>query len=133
VDGTGSRAVWLTAEGPYGAWLRLFLVLNDQVGILDASGGPTAKKRRTAELERLRNQEGVRWGPLPPAYARALIAETAALHGERPLPGEFLPWQAILTGPPAPRPLILEHLDPAEIREDPTLLDHSGGDGNPFL
>ena len=126
VDGTGSRAVWLTGEGPYGAWLRLSLVLNDQEGILDATGGAMAKKRLTAELERLRGQERVRWIPLPPAYARALIAEAAVLHGERPLPGEFLQWQAVLAGPPAPRLLILEHLDPAEIREDPTLLDHSG-------
>ncbi len=126
VDGTGSRAFWLTAEGAYGEWLRLTLVLNDQVGILDAVGGPIAKKRIAAELQHLNRHEHSRWIPLPPDYTPGLISEALALHTSEVPHREFLRWQALLEGPPISRPLILEHLDPDQIRADPTLLDHSG-------
>lgn len=125
VDGTGSRAFWLAAEGAYGEWLRLTLVLNDQVGILDAVGGPIAKKRITVELQHLNRHEHPRWIRLPPDYTRGLISEALALHTGEPPHGEFLRWQAFLGGPPTSRLLIAEHLDPERIRADPTLLDHS--------
>ena len=126
VDGTGSRALWLLAEGSYGEWLRLSLVLNDQVGILDSAGGPIPKKRIAAERQHLESRAGGRWIPLPPDYARGLIAETVGIHRDRPLPAEFLRWRDWLVGLPIARPLIYEWLDPEAIRADPTLLDHSG-------
>lgn len=126
VDGTGSRAFWLVAEGPYGQWLRLSVVLNDQVGILDAAGGPIAKKRIAEEFQHLQTHAELRWLSLPPDYTRGLIAEAIGVQtGESP-PGDFLRWRSFLVGLPISRPLILDALDPEGIRADPALLDHSG-------
>ena len=126
VDGTGSRALWLLAEGPYGQWLRLSLVLNDQLGILDTVGGPIAKKRIAGELEHLQSSRERPWISLPPSYTQGLIAEAVALEKDHPVPKEFLRWQSVLVGLPISKPLILDCLDPEEIRADPTLLDHPG-------
>lgn len=125
IDGTGSRAFWLVAEGPYGQWLRLSVVLNDQVGILDATGGPITKKRIAEEFQHLKTHGELRWISLSPDYTRGLIAEAAGVQGDEPPPKDFLRWQSFLVGLPISRPLILENLDPEGIRADPTLLDHS--------
>ena len=51
IDGSGSRAAWILFEGGLGGGLRLCsLILNDEAGIMDAAGGPIARKRLEAEL-----------------------------------------------------------------------------------
>ena len=46
IDGSGSRAAWILFEGGLGGGLRLCsLILNDEAGIMDAAGGPIARKR----------------------------------------------------------------------------------------
>ncbi len=126
VDGTGSRAFWLVAEGPYGQWLRLSVVLNDQVGILDAVGGPIAKKRIAEEFQHLQTHGELRWISLPPDYTRGLIAEAVGVQRDESPPGDFLRWRSFLVGLPISRPLILDDLDPEGIRADPTLGRASG-------
>jgi len=54
IDGSGSRAAWILFEGGLGGGLRLCsLILNDEAGIMDAAGGPIARKRLEAELRGL--------------------------------------------------------------------------------
>lgn len=126
VDGSGSRAVWILFEGAFGGLALCALIVNDQAGVLEAAGGAISKKRLESELRALRQSQKLPWVELPPARAKALVAEALALHarlGSEP-PAEFSPWQrffADVDGPASPG--TPREPEPAG-GDDPALLDH---------
>ncbi|HSL49956.1 MAG TPA: hypothetical protein VK878_12885 [Candidatus Deferrimicrobiaceae bacterium] len=100
IDGSGSRAAWILFEGGLGGGLRLCsLILNDEAGIMDAAGGPIARKRLEAELRGLRESQKLPWVEVDGHRACALVADALALHerlGTVP-PPEFARWRKIFT------------------------------------
>lgn len=127
LDGTGCRGLWLALQGSFGEWLLLSFVLSDEAGILDFQGGPIARKRLDAEVERLESSP-LPWVDLPPAAGLGLVAEALARHAANgaPPPGEFARWLLALDLPEAPPPpLVYDLLDREAIAGDPGLLDHS--------
>jgi len=96
IDGSGSRAAWILFEGGLGGGLRLCsLILNDEAGIMDAAGGPIARKRLEAELRGLRERQKLPWVEVDGRRACALVADALALHerlGTVP-PPEFARWR----------------------------------------
>ncbi|HEY6097982.1 MAG TPA: hypothetical protein VIW03_01040 [Anaeromyxobacter sp.] len=101
IDGSGSRAAWILFEGGLGGGLRLCsLILNDEAGIMDAAGGPIARKRLEAELRRLRESQKLPWVEVDGGRACALVAQALALHerlGTVP-PPEFARWRKSFAG-----------------------------------
>ena len=61
IDGSGSRAVWVLFDGALGGLALCSLIVNDEVGILDAAGGEITKKRLEAELAGLRASQKLPW------------------------------------------------------------------------
>ncbi|MBI3028536.1 MAG: hypothetical protein HYY64_03390 [Candidatus Rokubacteria bacterium] len=121
VDGSGSRAIWILFEGPFGGWALCALIVNDQAGVLEAAGGAISKKRLEGELRSLRESQKLPWVESPPARATALVAAALALHarlGTEP-PPEFSRWRGFFAEVPTPAEPEPPPLD------DPTLLDHS--------
>ena len=105
IDGSGSRAAWILFEGGLGGGLRLCsLILNDEAGIMDAAGGPIARRRLEAELRGLRESQKLPWVEVDGRRACALVADALALHerlGTVP-PPEFARWRKHFVAPPAP-------------------------------
>ena len=101
IDGSGSRAAWILFEGGLGGGLRLCsLILNDEAGIMDAAGGPIARKRLEAELRGLRESQKLPWVEVDGGRACALVAQALALHerlGTVP-PPEFARWRKSFGG-----------------------------------
>jgi hypothetical protein len=99
IDGSGSRAAWILFEGGLGGGLRLCsLILNDEAGIMDAAGGPIARKRLEAELRGLRESQKLPWVEVDGPRACALVADALALHerlGTVP-PPEFARWRKLM-------------------------------------
>jgi hypothetical protein len=96
IDGSGSRAAWILFEGGLGGGLRLCsLILNDEAGIMDAAGGPIARKRLEAELRGLRESQKLPWVEVDGSRACALVAQALALHGRLGTvpPPEFARWR----------------------------------------
>jgi len=131
IDGSGSRAVWILFEGSYGGRVLCSLVINDQVGILEAGGGGISKKRLDAEIKALRDSSGISWVEIPASRAVGLVVQALERHdSSSPLPREFARWRHLFTPGPSselaaapavpPDPSLLD-----EIRRDPTLIDHS--------
>jgi hypothetical protein len=103
IDGSGSRAAWILFEGGLGGGLRLCsLILNDEAGIMDAAGGPIARKRLEAELRGLRESQKLPWVEVDGRRACALVADALALHerlGTVP-PPEFARWRRLFAAAP---------------------------------
>ena len=103
IDGSGSRAAWILFEGGLGGGLRLCsLILNDEAGIMDAAGGPIARKRLEAELRGLRESQKLPWVEVDGRRACALVADALTLHerlGTVP-PPEFARWRKIFAAAP---------------------------------
>ena len=122
IDGTGSRAVWILFEGGLGGQLMLCsLILNDEVGVLEAAGGAITRKRLDTELRLLREHQKLPWVESDPARACALVGLALALHARRATepPSEFGRWRRFFALPEAP-------LDAAPTVEvDLPLLDRS--------
>jgi hypothetical protein len=128
IDGSGSRGVWILVEGGLGGGLSLCsLILNDEAGILDATGGPTTRRRLDAEVGALSREPGLPWVETDPAHAARLVAEALAVHaraGTRP-PATFERWRSALepaaeaAGPEPPGG------EPAAPPPDPALVDRS--------
>jgi hypothetical protein len=101
IDGSGSRAAWILFEGGLGGGLRLCsLILNDEAGIMDAAGGPIARRRLEAELRMLRESQKLPWVEVGGRRACALVADALALHerlGTVP-PPEFARWRKLFAG-----------------------------------
>jgi hypothetical protein len=117
IDGSGSRAVWILFEGGLGGGLRLCsLILNDEAGIMDAAGGPIARKRLEAELRGLRESQKLPWVEVDGHRACALVADALALHerlGTVP-PPEFGRWRRVF----ASAPQLLGEAQPKASRAD---------------
>jgi len=119
IDGSGSRAAWILFEGGLGGGLRLCsLILNDEAGIMDAAGGPIARKRLEAELRGV-EVDGRR--------ACALVADTLALHerlGTVP-PPEFARWRRLFAAASAAAPQLQGDLRPklGEAQPQPSRTD----------
>jgi len=115
IDGSGSRAAWILFEGGLGGGLRLCsLILNDEAGIMDAAGGPIARKRLEAELRGLRESQKLPWVEVDGRRACALVADALALHerlGTVP-PPEFARWRRLFAAAGAPQ-------FPADLRPKP--------------
>jgi hypothetical protein len=107
IDGSGSRAVWILFEGPYGGGALCSLILNDVVGITEVAGGDITKRRLEAELASLRAAQKLPWVEAEPARAVGLVAESLAIHRERGTapPSAFGRWQPFFADAPAPEPL----------------------------
>jgi len=113
IDGSGSRAVWILFEGGLGSGLRLCsLILNDEAGIMDAAGGPIARKRLDAELRALRESQKLPWVEVDGRRACALVADALALHGRLGTvpPPEFARWRRLFAAAPQ---------SPGELRPKP--------------
>src|SRR5262245_44042152 len=103
IDGTGSRAVWILFEGGLGGQLQLCsLILNDEVGILEAAGGSITRKRLDAELRLLREHQKLPWVESDPTRACALVSEALSLHARigTPPPPEFERWRRFFAESP---------------------------------
>ena len=132
IDGSGSRAVWILFEGGFGGGLRLCsLILNDEAGVMDAAGGPIARKRLEAELRALRESQKLPWVEVDGRRACALVSDALALHerlGTVP-PPEFARWKKLVLGeaqPQASRADKQEMLTGASVpTADPALLEQS--------
>ncbi len=106
IDGSGSRALWLLFGGGIGGGLRLCsLILNDEVGILEAAGGPISRKRLDAELRRLREHQKLPWVEVDAGPACDLVLEALALHGHAGTapPPEFARWRRLFGQRPDPQ------------------------------
>ena len=127
IDGSGSRALWVLFEGRYGDISLCSVIINDQVGIVEAAGGAISKKRLDAELEALRESHKLPWVEIPAPNALGLMARALRLHeskGGHP-PAEFSRWRPLFDTHAGYTPPIESVLDPVEIRGDPALLDRS--------
>lgn len=124
VDGSGSRAVWLLFEGAWGGQALCSLIVNDEVGVMDAAGGEISKKRLEAELGALRASQKLPWVEVEPAMALAVVGEAVALHrahGSAP-PAAFGRWaRRFAPSPPPPLPDVVP--DPALVERAPALLE----------
>jgi len=106
IDGSGSRAVWILFEGPYGGGALCSLILNDVIGITEVAGGDITKRRLEAELASLRAAQKLPWVEAEPARAVGLVAESLLIHHERGTapPSAFGRWQPFFADAAAPEP-----------------------------
>ena len=124
VDGSGSRAVWVLFETATGGLELCSLIVNDEVGIVDAAGGEITKKRLETELATLRASQKLPWLEVEPPRALQAVGEALDLHrvrGTSPPPA-FQRWERLFV-PAGPAPLVTGAADPAAIEQAPALLE----------
>jgi hypothetical protein len=122
VDGSGSRAVWVLFEGALGGWALCSLIVNDEVGVIDAAGGEITKKRLETELAALRASQKLPWVEVEPARALQVVGEAVAAHHARQTapPAAFQRWERFFAPAEAPPlPALVER--GAELLELPEL------------
>ena len=125
IDGTGSRAVWIVFEASFGALRLCSLILNDELGILDAAGGDITKKRLERELTELAASQKLPWVETDPGRASGLVAEALAHHlrvATAP-PVAFERWRSLFDTVPAAQPPALPSADLALVERSAELLD----------
>jgi len=125
IDGTGSRASWILFEGAFGALRLCSLILNDEIGILDAAGGDITKKRLEHELAELAASQKLPWVEIDPERASGLVAEALARHrhaGTAP-PAAFERWRSFFDRVPVAEPPAPPLADPALVERSAELLD----------
>ena len=126
VDGSGSRAVWIVFEGPYGGLRLCSLILNDVIGVTDVAGGDITRKRLDRELAALRASQKLPWVETDPTRAVGLVAEALASHAANATspPSAFMSWRASFAAAhPAEPPALAESADPALLEKSATLLE----------
>jgi hypothetical protein len=125
IDGRGSRTLWIVFEVRYGQLSLCSVVVNDQAGIVEVTGGPISKKRLDSELKTLREKQGLPWVEAPAELAVGLVLEAIPLG---PAPAEFAHWRQRFSGASSPGPSG-RHWEIASLteaaRHDLTLVDHS--------
>ena len=124
VDGSGSRAVWVLFEGPWGGLALCSLIVNDEAGVLDVAGGEITKKRLETELAGLRASQKLPWVEVEPARALAVVGEAVAIHrarGTRP-PAAFGRWERLFP-PTEPAALPARAADAALVDRAASLLE----------
>jgi hypothetical protein len=124
IDGTGSRALWVLFERPAGGHSLCSLIVNDQIGVVDAAGGDISKKRLETELAALRASQKLPWIEVEPARALQAVGEALAVHraqGTAP-PEAFQRWDRLFS-PAEPLPLPTAAPDPALVERSHELLD----------
>src|SRR5262245_9577753 len=124
IDGSGSRAVWMVFDGAQGGQALCSLIVNDEVGVLDAAGGEISKKRLEAELASLRASQKLPWVEVEPSRALTLVGEAVALHRARGTspPAAFGRWERLFTATP-PAPLPSPTVDAAQLEQSASLLE----------
>ena len=124
VDGSGSRAVWVLFETAIGGLDLCSLIVNDEIGIVDAAGGEITKKRLETELAALRASQKLPWLEVEPARALQAVGEALGLHRARGTspPAAFQRWERLFA-PAEPGPLASGDADPAAIEQAPSLLE----------
>ena len=123
IDGSGARGLWILVEGGLGGGIALCsLIVSDEVGIVDVSGGPTTRKRLEAELLALRAQPGLPWVETDVAHAGRLVAEALQCHARSASapPAAFAPWRSALAAAADQEAPVGPGVEP-----DPTLVDRS--------
>src|SRR5262249_30149043 len=120
----GSRAVWVLFETTVGALELCSLIVNDEVGIVDAAGGEIKKKRLETELAALRASQKLPWVEVEPSRALQRVGEALSLHRARaPSPAApFQRWERLFTAVDPP-PLPSGAPDAALVEQAPSLLD----------
>ena len=124
VDGSGSRAVWLLFETAAGGLDLCSLIVNDEVGVVDAAGGEITKKRLETELAALRASQKLPWVEVEPARALQAVGEALDVHRTRGTspPAAFQRWERRFA-PVEPAPWPVGAADPALVERAPSLLE----------
>jgi len=124
VDGSGSRAVWVLFEAAAGGFDLCSLIVNDEVGIVDAAGGEITKKRLETELAALRASQKLPWVEVESARALQSVGEALTQHRARGTspPAAFQRWERLFA-PAEPAPLTSGDVDPALVEQAPALLE----------
>jgi hypothetical protein len=124
IDGSGSRAVWVLFAGALGGLALCSLIVNDEVGVLDAAGGEISKKRLEAELAGLRASQKLPWLEVEPSRALGVVGEALMLHRARGTspPSAFARWDRLFVATPlAPLPPLT--VDAALLEQSASLLE----------
>ena len=124
VDGSGSRAVWVLFETATGGLELCSLIVNDEVGIVDAAGGEITRKRLETELAALRASQKLPWLEVEAPRALQAVGEALALHRARGTspPAAFQRWERLFA-PAEPAPLATGEADPSAVEQAPALLE----------
>jgi hypothetical protein len=124
VDGSGSRAVWVLFDVATGGLALCSLIVNDEVGIVDAAGGEISKKRLATELATLRASQKLPWVEVEPPRALQAVGEALSAHRTRGTspPAAFQRWERFFA-PADPEPLPDGAADPMLVERAPTLLE----------
>jgi hypothetical protein len=124
VDGSGSRAVWVAFDGGAGGLALCSLIVNDEVGVVDAAGGGISKRRLETELAALRASQKLPWVEVEPARALRVVGEALAVHRARGTapPAAFQRWERFFTAAEAPA-LPAGDADAALVERAPELLE----------
>ena len=124
VDGSGSRAAWVLFETAIGGLDLCSLIVNDEIGIVDAAGGEITKKRLETELAALRASQKLPWVEVEPARALQSVGAALAVHRARGTspPAPFQRWERLF-GAAEPAPLPSGAPDAALVEQTPALLE----------
>lgn len=129
IDGAGNRLVQLALAEPAGGIVVLDALTNEEQGLRQFVDRRRGRRRFEDELRRRLGDKDPLFVEVPAEYARFLLYEalSAADREHLAVPVEIVPWHALIVArqPSYQRALIYEHLNPAELRWNPTYLEES--------